>query len=109
HRAGPGPSPPRDCGATGAESLGREFSPARADCGCRAPLPPRLARSAADPSASRVACGGSLPPIGTRRDSVPVGCATVNETSEATSPHSAPRLRRRAKLLSLPALLAAGV
>jgi peptidylprolyl isomerase len=50
-----------------------------------------------------------VPPIGTRGDNVPVGCATVNETSEATSPHSAPRLRRRAKLLSLPALLAAGV
>ena len=38
-------------GATGAEPLGREFSPARADCGYRAPLPPRLARSAADPTA----------------------------------------------------------
>jgi len=29
-------------GATGAKPLGREFSPARADCGYRAPLPPRL-------------------------------------------------------------------
>src|SRR5918999_5793808 len=27
--------------------LGRGFGPARADCGCRAPLPPRLARSTA--------------------------------------------------------------
>jgi hypothetical protein len=35
-------------GATGAEPLEGEFSPARADCGCRAPLPPRLARSALD-------------------------------------------------------------
>ena len=33
--------------------LGGEFSPARADCGCRAPLPPRLARSTVDPSARR--------------------------------------------------------
>ena len=33
-------------GATGAEAPRRGFSPARADCGCRAPLPPRLARSA---------------------------------------------------------------
>ena len=37
-------------GATGAEPLGGEFSPARADCGFRAPLPPRLARSASDPT-----------------------------------------------------------
>src|ERR1700720_717568 len=29
-------------GTTGTETLRREFSPARADCGCRAPLPPRL-------------------------------------------------------------------
>src|ERR687892_809583 len=34
-----------------AEALGREFGPARADCGCRAPLPPRLARSAPKASA----------------------------------------------------------
>ncbi len=38
-------------GATGAETLGGEFSPARADCGYRAPLPPRLARSVIDPNA----------------------------------------------------------
>ncbi len=53
-------------GATGAEPLGGEFSPARADCGYRAPLPPRLARSA---------------PIVTHaahpRRGVPIGCATV--------------------------------
>jgi len=41
HRAlTPGPVP-----------LGRGFSPARADCGYRAPLAPRLARSRQDPSA----------------------------------------------------------
>src|SRR5918999_6087887 len=28
--------------------LGRGFGPTRADCGCRAPLPPRLARSTAE-------------------------------------------------------------
>jgi peptidylprolyl isomerase len=40
---------------------------------------------------------------------VPVGCATVNETSEATSPHSAPPRRARAALLSVLALLATSV
>ncbi len=35
---------------SGLQPLEREFSPARADCGYRAPLAPRLARSATDPS-----------------------------------------------------------
>jgi hypothetical protein len=39
-------------GATGAKPLEGEFSPARADCGFRAPLHPRLARSVADRSAN---------------------------------------------------------
>ena len=43
-----------DSGANRAKSLKGEFSPARADCGYRAPLPPRLARSVADPSATAV-------------------------------------------------------
>jgi len=38
-------------GATRAKPLEGEFSPARADCGFRAPLHPRLARSTSDPSA----------------------------------------------------------
>src|SRR5580693_682069 len=37
-------------GASGAKPLEREFSPARADCGFRAPLHPRLARSTNDPT-----------------------------------------------------------
>ncbi len=46
--ADPGPAP-----------LGGEFSPARADCGFRAPLTPRLARSAWDRTrAATAACGG---------------------------------------------------
>src|SRR3954447_2713360 len=39
--------------ATAMPDLGREFSPARADCGYRAPLAPRLARHA------HVTCGAS--------------------------------------------------
>ncbi len=39
------PSSPRGPGSPTGLDLGREFSPARADCGYRAPLAPRLARS----------------------------------------------------------------
>ena len=50
HCAGPGTQrhfPPPI--ARRKHSLDREFGPAIADCGCRAPLPPRLARSLKDP------------------------------------------------------------
>src|ERR1700750_3299144 len=47
HRCGTGPSTPQNKALTpGPVPLGRGFSPARADCGYRAPLAPRLARSA---------------------------------------------------------------
>src|SRR5437764_2073087 len=45
--------------------LGRGFSPARADCGYRAPLAPRLARSTADRSAT-AAPARLAPPRATR-------------------------------------------
>jgi hypothetical protein len=54
-------------GATGAKPLEREFSPARADCGFRAPLHPRLARSAVDPSANHTSPTGA-PGRKVRRD-----------------------------------------
>ena len=44
---------------SGPVPLGRGFSPARADCGYRAPLAPRLARSTRDRSASERASDGS--------------------------------------------------
>src|SRR3984885_13950435 len=44
----------------GPEPLGRGFSPARADCGYRAPLAPRLARSTRDPSANRGSNGSAV-------------------------------------------------
>ena len=65
-------------GATGAEPLGGEFSPARADCGFRAPLPPRLARSTADPNAPA-------------RLRSPVGCATVTYSNASSPPSRSPR------------------
>ena len=43
-----------------AQPLQGEFSLARADCECRAPLPPRLARSVAKPSAARAPATSSL-------------------------------------------------
>src|SRR5436305_11577123 len=55
HGADPGPVP-----------LGRGFSPARADCGYRAPLAPRLARSGRDPSGPRLAAAACAPAIFSR-------------------------------------------
>src|SRR5207302_9917519 len=62
---------------TGADPLGEEFSPARADCGYRAPLPPRLARSATDASAARVTAVAPRPS--------PLVCATVTKLREVFS------------------------
>src|SRR5207247_9822213 len=44
-RAGPDLQRPVPRAAPDPPGLGRGFGPARADCGCRAPLAPRLARS----------------------------------------------------------------
>ena len=75
-------------GATGAEPLGGEFSPARADCGFRAPLPPRLARSAAILT--------HAPP-----HPVPIGCPAVTYFKSLLSTTALPRQpRQRAALLA---------
>ena len=77
-------------GATGAKPLGGEFSPARADCGFRAPLPPRLARSAIDRSATsrRVALG--CPAVTYFSDVLPAHRARTRRSASA-SRRSAPR------------------
>ena len=92
-------------GATGAKPLGREFSPARADCGFRAPLPPRLARSGsilarwrrsrpADPAPtpdSPVRLASHSLTVA-RRPRFALGCATVTYFKRISNP---PRHRHR--------------
>src|SRR5881628_1407925 len=59
-RAGPDLQRPVPRAAPDPPGLGRGFGPARADCGCRAPLAPRLARS----PRSSIAVGSSSQIVG---------------------------------------------
>ena len=81
------PSTPRAARWPGAVPLGREFGPARADCGCRAPLPPRLARSRKH--GSRPSVAGSPWPSRPHAASSP-GCRPGRRGRGESSPRRAP-------------------
>ena len=108
-------------GATGAKPLGGEFSPARADCGYRAPLHPRLARStsilAREPTATpapgrRTSRLRGLPPCAppaTADRPYALGCRAVNELqSSYTLQTFLPRAPRPRRARASPSHLIAG-
>ena len=78
----------------GPEPLGRGFSPARADCGYRAPLAPRLARSRENRSAKR------RRPWGSSRDYAAIcrsgGCANLAMACSSRTRSSTSLIARRA-------------
>ena len=80
------PSTPERRAGPGAAPLGRGFSPARADCGCRAPLPPRLARSTYRQIARRDLATGLEFRDASARETRNKRARTVSETTDRAAP-----------------------